>query len=141
MKKTEYGKITAASAAFFIAAILCIMLVILAVLPAEKAFGAQAEAERDITRMQPSGVKAASYNYSKIRISWDVMDDTDGYIVYRASSENGTYKKVYTTDNVKKTWYINTNRKIGQTWWYKVRGYQTGDDESDLFSQGTAMIT
>ena len=58
------------------------------------------------------GVKAASYNYSKIRVSWDTVEDADGYIVYRASSENGTYRKSYTTDNPKKN--LLTERKSSQ---------------------------
>jgi hypothetical protein len=62
------------------------------------------------------------------------MKDADGYIVYRSFSKNGTYKRVYTTDNPKKNWYINTNRKSGQIWWYKVRGYQLVDGKK-VFSR------
>ncbi len=81
-------------------------------------------AEKSLKSAAPGSVKAAGYTYSKIRVSWDAMKGADGYMVYRASSKNGTYKRVYTTDNPNKNWYINTNRKSGQVWWYKVRGYQ-----------------
>lgn len=140
MKKTEYRKITAASAAFFIASILCIMLMILTVLPMENAFGAQAEPERDITRMHPSGVKAASYNYSKIRISWDLAEGADGYAVYRSSAKNGTYKRCYTAESPEKNWYINTNRKAGTVWWYKVRAYQLADGKK-VFSKYSVPVS
>ena len=86
------------------------------------------------------GVKAASYNYSKIRVSWDTVEDADGYIVYRASSENGTYRKSYTTDNPKKNWYINTNRKSGQVWWYKVRAYKLADGKK-IFSKYSKPVS
>jgi len=114
--------------------ILIILTVVLCMSLTAPAFAAGQKGDQMISDMKPENVKASGYNYSKIRISWDVMDNADGYIVYRASSENGTYKKVYTTDNVKKTWYINTNRKTGQTWWYKVRGYQIVDGKK-VFSK------
>lgn len=109
---------------------LSVILFFLVVTPAHAA----EEGKGMISDAKPSNVKASGYNYNKIRISWDAMENADGYTVYRASSENGTYKKVYTTDNVKKTWYINTNRKTGQTWWYKVRGYQIIDGKK-VFSK------
>ncbi len=86
------------------------------------------------------GVKAASYNYSKIRVSWDAVEGADGYIVYRASSENGTYRKSYTTDNPEKNWYINTNRKSGQVWWYKVRAYKLADGKK-VFSKYSKPVS
>lgn len=97
-------------------------------------------AEISLKSAAPESVKAASYTYSKIRVSWDIMKDADGYIVYRSSSENGTYKRVYTTDNPKKNWYINTNRKTGQTWWYKVRGYQLVDGRK-VFSKYSVSVS
>ena len=81
--------------------------------------------EGDFAGKTPQGVKAASYSHSKIRVSWDVVDDADGYVVYRASKEKGPYKQCYTTDNAEKNWYINTNRKTGKVWWYKVRAFRT----------------
>lgn len=113
--------------------VLCLSLVVPAYADAEKG-------DAMISSVKPSGVKAASYSYSKIRVSWDVMDDADGYIVYRSSSENGTYKRTYTTDNPKKNWYINTNRKTGQTWWYKVRGYKLVDGKK-LFSKYSKPVS
>jgi len=109
---------------------LSVILFLLVVTPAHAA----EERKVMISDAKPSNVKASGYNYNKILIAWDAIENADGYIVYRSSSENGTYKKVYTTDNVKKTWYINTNRKTGQTWWYKVRGYQIVDGKK-VFSK------
>lgn len=114
--------------------ILIILTVVLCMSLTAPAFAAGQKGDQMISGMKPENVKAAGYNYSKIRISWDAMENADGYIVYRSSSENGTYKKVYSTDNVKKTWHINTNRKTGQTWWYKVREYQIVDGKK-VFSK------
>lgn len=81
----------------------------------------------DIKAMKPSGVKAATYSYSKIKVSWDKMDGVDGYQVYRSTSKNGTYKRAYSTADPDKTWYINTGRTTGKTYYYKVRGYKEID--------------
>ena len=78
----------------------------------------------DIKAMKPSGVKAATYSYSKIKVSWDKMDGVDGYQVYRSTSKNGTYKRAYSTADPDKNWYINTGRTTGKTYYYKVRGYK-----------------
>lgn len=74
--------------------------------------------------MKPTSVKATTYSYSKIKVSWDTMDGVDGYQVYRATSKSGTYKKTYTTWDSDKTWYINTGRTTGKTYCYKVRGFK-----------------
>lgn len=65
--------------------------------------------------------KAESYSYTKIRVKWEKLSGLDGYQIYRATSKNGTYKKVFITtkDN-----YINSDRTTGKTYWYKVRGYK-----------------
>ncbi|MGN1412688.1 MAG: hypothetical protein ACI4WY_00425 [Anaerovoracaceae bacterium] len=65
--------------------------------------------------------KAASYSYSKIKVTWDKIDGLDGYIVYRAASKDGKFTRTFTTT---KTSYINTGRMTGKYYYYKVRGYK-----------------
>ena len=111
------------------------LVICMVMLSAVWVFAASSAAE-----IRVDGVKAASCSYSKIRVSWDTVEDADGYIVYRASSENGTYRKSYTTDNPKKNWYINTNRKSGQVWWYKVRAYKLADGKK-IFSKYSKPVS
>ena len=111
------------------------LVICMVMLSAVWVFAASSAAE-----IRVDGVKAASYNNSKNRVSWDTVEDADGYIVYRASSENGTYRKSYTTDNPKKNWYINTNRKSGQVWWYKVRAYKLADGKK-VFSKYSKPVS
>ena len=120
--------------------IVLILSVILCLSLTVPAYAAAEKGDKMISELKPENVKAAGYNYSKLRISWDIMDDADGYVVYRASSENGKYKKTYSTDNAKKCWYINTNRKAGQVWWYKVRGYQIIDGKK-VFSKYSKAVS
>jgi len=110
------------------------LVICMVMLSAVWVFAASSSAE-----IRVDGVKAVSYNYSKIRVSWDTVEGADGYIVYRASSENGTYRKSYTIDNPEKNWYINTNRKSGQVWWYKVRAYKLADGKK-VFSKSSRPV-
>ena len=84
-----------------------------------------APASTELTAAQVKAItpaaKAASYSYSKIKVTWDKIDGLDGYIVYRATSKNGTYFKAFTTT---KNSYINTGRTTGKYYYYKVRGYK-----------------
>ena len=84
-----------------------------------------ATASSELTSSQVKAItpaaKAASYSYSKIKVTWDKIDGLDGYIVYRATSKNGTYSKAFSTT---KNSYINTNRITGKYYYYKVRGYK-----------------
>lgn len=59
-------------------------------------------------------------------ISWTKSKGykVDGYVVYRATSKNGTYKKIATT---RKTSLLNYSVKEGQKYYYKVRGYRNVD--------------
>lgn len=51
-------------------------------------------------------------------LSWAKVDSADKYIVYRATTKNGTYTKLTTTKNTK---VANTSAKAGVTYYYKVK--------------------
>lgn len=57
-------------------------------------------------------------------ISWKKSSgNLDGYIIYRATSKNGKYKKVKTVSKSKSS-YTDKNLTKGQTYYYKIRGYK-----------------
>ena len=66
-------------------------------------------------------IKAAS---GKPYLTWAAVDGADKYEVYRATSKNGTYTKMYTTTN---TYYTNTSAKVGTTYYYKVKAVMNGN--------------
>jgi len=70
--------------------------------------------------------KATSYSYTKIKISWNKIENIDGYKIYRATKKTGKYNLVYTA-GATKTSYINAGRTCGKTYYYKVRGYKMID--------------
>ena len=77
-----------------------------------------------VKALKPSGVKAASYSYTKIKMTWNKIEGVDGYKVYRATSKSGKYSLVKTTTSANTLSYINTGRTTGKTYYYKVRGYK-----------------
>ena len=61
-----------------------------------------------------SGNNAVS---GKPTLSWDRVAGAVRYEVYRATTENGTYSKYFTTTG---TTYTNTSATVGNTYYYKV---------------------
>ena len=63
-------------------------------------------------------VKVAATSAGKPRLTWNAVAGASKYEVYRATSKNGTYTKMYTTT---RTSYTNTSAKAGTTYYYKVK--------------------
>ncbi len=72
-------------------------------------------------------VTATSASYSSIKISWSKVSGASGYKVYRATSSNGTYTRVYTATSGSTLSYTNTSLTTGKTYYYKVRAYHLED--------------
>ena len=54
----------------------------------------------------------------KPKLTWNAVAGAGKYEVYRATSKNGTYTKMFTTTNRS---YTNTNAKAGTTYYYKIK--------------------
>lgn len=65
---------------------------------------------------------------SKARISWDAIDNADGYIVYRSTKENSGYSKVKKIKNGRSNSYNDSKLKSSKTYYYKVKAYQKAED-------------
>ena len=68
-----------------------------------------------------NGLKTISITDKSIKIGWDKINSADGYEIFRATSENGSYVKVGTTSNLN---YTSTKVVSGQTYYYKVKAYK-----------------
>ena len=62
-------------------------------------------------------VKITTVNGSPRR-TWNAVAGANKYEVYRATSKNGSYTKMFTTSNLS---YTNTSAKAGTTYYYKVK--------------------
>lgn len=59
----------------------------------------------------------------KPRLTWEAISGATGYDIYRATSENGTYTKIYTASSTRLT---NTSAKAGTRYYYKIRAVIDG---------------
>lgn len=63
-------------------------------------------------------LKAVSVSYNSITLTWKKASGAKKYVVYRAASKNGKYKKIATTGKLR---YVNEKLKFDKKYWYKVR--------------------
>lgn len=66
-------------------------------------------------------------NNTKATITWNRDKQASGYVIYRATSKNGKYKKIKHISNNKTTEYVNKNLNKKKTYYYKVRSYKMID--------------
>ena len=67
----------------------------------------------------------------KPRISWQKVEGAVKYEVYRATSKNGTYTKLVTTQN---TYQVNKNAVAGKTYYYKVKAIHSNTNANSALS-------
>lgn len=66
----------------------------------------------------------SSTNYNTLTIQWKKVSGADGYVLYRSTSKNGSYKKIASLKSSKVS-YTDTKLTTGKKYYYKVRAYQT----------------
>lgn len=71
-----------------------------------------------------------TYKSTKITLNWKKTAGAAGYEVYRATSKNGTYKKVKTLSGKSTTSWTNTGLSKTKTYYYKVRAYYKMDGKT-----------
>lgn len=81
----------------------------------------------------PRPVVAASNaeKNGKPMLTWEPLEGAVKYKVYRADTEDGTYKLMLTTENHS---YTNTNVELGKTYYYKVRALDAADNAVSEYS-------
>ena len=65
-------------------------------------------------------------------LTWDEVDGAVKYEIYRATSQNGTYKKIKT---VTATTFTNTDARKGTTYYYKVRAVMGNSAAASAYSK------
>ena len=67
----------------------------------------------------------------KIKLTWNAVEGATKYEVYRATSKDGTYKRISTTAS---TGMTNTSAEAGTTYYYKVRAIHSNSSANSAFS-------
>lgn len=73
---------------------------------------------------QPT-VSASSVSYNGIKLTWNKINGANGYVIYRATSSNGTFTAIKTITSGAIISYTNTGVGSGTTYYYKIRAYRT----------------
>ncbi len=102
--------------------------------------GAVSATPVDLPPAAPVGL-SASPGSKQISLSWtaNIESDVTGYMIYRSASQNGTYTMINTV-NAPTTTYTNTGLSDGTTYWYKIKAYDAGSNES-LLSAAVSATT
>lgn len=66
--------------------------------------------------------KSAAYN--KVNLTWTKVSGASGYVVTRATSKKGTYKRIAVIKKASANTYTDKKVKTGQKYYYKVRAYK-----------------
>ncbi|MCD7723135.1 MAG: right-handed parallel beta-helix repeat-containing protein [Clostridiales bacterium] len=91
-----------------------------------------------------SFLKTASLSVSKkaktsLKIKWGAVSGASGYIIYRSTSQDGTYKKIATVSSSSKT-YTDKNLKKGKKYYYKIVAYRTVGNYT-IYSSESAVLS
>lgn len=69
---------------------------------------------------KPMNVKLTNLSRNKIGISWDKVENAEGYIIYRCETADGRYKE-HAELSGDATDYIDSDVKEGQRYYYKLK--------------------
>ena len=73
----------------------------------------------------------------KPAVRWEKISGGKKYEVYRATSENGRYKKVKTTTAAS---FTDTSAKVGTTYFYKIKAIASGSSYHSVYSQAQSGL-
>ena len=77
------------------------------------------------------------YSDGKPVVTWKSVKGADSYEVYRSTSKDSGYSRLFTTEGTRMT---NTSAKLGQTYYYRVRAICNGSDGASSFYSDTIRI-
>lgn len=89
-----------------------------------------------------NGLKAKNQTTSSITLSWNKVDKANGYIVWRASAKNASYKAIRTIESGSIKKYTDKKLQSGKAFYYKVTAYRTygsakGEGKADAVDTAT----
>ena len=79
-----------------------------------------ASAAPKISKKNKPSLSLSSKSYTTITLKWKKFSDADGYIIYRKTSKNASWKKIKTTTA---TSYTNKSLKLNKKYWYRIKAY------------------
>lgn len=86
----------------------------------------------------PTGLSVISWGTTTLRVSWKPNANASGYVVQRASSPNGAYKKVGTVKGGEEDHFDDATVKAQTTYYYRVQSYNHNDKVKGYSGYGKA---
>lgn len=83
----------------------------------------------------PNNIKISVQTPTSLTLSWNKVNNAEGYEIWMATTKNGQYKKVGTTT---KTTFTHSKLTVNQSYYYKVRAYT---DNKKFFSSYGSVIS
>lgn len=74
-----------------------------------------------------SSLQAKAVRGKGIKLTWKSLKSVDGYVIYRKTGKNGSYKKIKTAADKKSGGYTDKTAKKGKTYYYRIRAYTLVD--------------
>ncbi len=88
-------------------------------------YGRYSDVFSESTKVKPvKNLKLDSRKATSLSISWDKVDNADGYKIYRLDVNTDTYKLIHTIDNNSTTSFTHDNRLSATNHYYKVKAYK-----------------
>lgn len=97
-------------------------------------------ASASATAPTPTTIKAVKAKSGSAKVTWSKSTGATGYVVYMATSKNGTYKSVKTVTSASTLSYTKSGLTKGKTYYFKVRAYVTVNG-SKVYSPYTTIVS
>lgn len=82
----------------------------------------------DIDELDDIGNLSAKSYAKKLSLSWNTVEDADGYQIYRKDTYNGSYKKIKEITDGETTAFTNSGLAANHEYYYKIRAYHKNSD-------------
>jgi len=92
---------------------------------------AYSKTKKGICDLKRPVVTAKSKTKKQVKLSWKKVDGAKKYVVYRAASKDGKYKKIATTTKLS---FTNKKLKSGKTYFYKVKAIAKNSAANSAYS-------
>lgn len=93
----------------------------------------------EVTELPPPEATAKTLSHSQISISWQAVENAQGYEIYRYNSETGKYEIIGSV-GAETLSFINTGLKINKTYKYYVRVLLLAEDGTTIIKGATSLI-
>ena len=94
------------------------------------------DAEKAAKGLPKPVVTAEQGEAGKPVLTWDAIEEADGYSIYRATKKSGKYTELAT---VAEACYVDETAEIAKTYYYKVKAVCSADDE--LNSKESSVVS